>query len=331
MRMSTTGAVAALALAAAAPAPAQEAPVRVEEVAPGIHLLTRGGDNLVVYAGTGATVVIGVQEPALVARAREVAARPGMPPVRYAVMLESAAAPAYGDAGWGRLGVLTVAHEMLHYRIERWARAQADSGRAAAVAHPVPATSFSEVMQLYIGPEEVHLVHPRAGYTDGDVLAHWEEAGVLYLGNAFTSDGYPALDVARRGSIEGLVATASFFLDTFGRNPARVEPIIPGRGPLATLADLRAYRDMLVAVRDRVRALQEAGKTLDEAVAAKPTAALDARWGRGPVAPDDFVAAVYRSLERERRRAAPAAAPAPPPPAPAAEGHQHGHHGGGGR
>jgi hypothetical protein len=76
----------------------------------------------------------------------------------------------------------------------------------------------------------------------------------------------------------------------------RLEPIVPGRGPVAKKEDLIAYRDMLIAVRDRVLALRDSGKTVDEVVAARPTAEFDARWGRGPVTPPAFVRMVYESL-----------------------------------
>jgi hypothetical protein len=317
--LCVAAALAAVAFAASAAAAQGEnaAPVRVQEIAPGFHLLTQGADNLVLFAGEGATLVVGVQTPALAGGARALAGRLGAAPIRWAVMMESDSAAAYADGGWGRLGAQTLAHEMLHVRMERLARARADSGRAAPPLNPLPGASFSAVVQLYIGPEELHLVHPRAGYTDADLIAHWEEAGLVYLGNTFTNDGYPLIDYSRKGSLAGMIATVEFFVTNFAAKPAKVEPIVPGRGPVATLADLKAYHDMLVMVRDRLAALLSAGKTVEQAVAARPTADLDARWGHGPVSPDRFVAAVYGAMARARSTTAPA------PAAPAA-GHDHG-------
>jgi hypothetical protein len=72
--------------------------------------------------------------------------------------------------------------------------------------------------------------------------------------------------------------------------------IIPGHGPISTKADLKAYRDMLATVRDRVAALKVEGKTLEETVAANPTADLDARWSGGRE-PGAFVGYVYASVK----------------------------------
>jgi len=45
-----------------------------------------------------------------------------------------------------------------------------------------------------------------------------------------------------------------------------------------------------------VKALVAQGKTLDQIVAAKPTAQWDAAWGGGFMKPDLFVGVVHRSL-----------------------------------
>ena len=74
--------------------------------------------------------------------------------------------------------------------------------------------------------------------------------------------------------------------------------IIPGHGPVAMRADLQAYRDMLVQVRQRIKVLITAGKTMDEAVVAAPTKDFDAKWGTGYVTPDVFTKIVFTSLTK---------------------------------
>jgi glyoxylase-like metal-dependent hydrolase (beta-lactamase superfamily II) len=134
----------------------------------------------------------------------------------------------------------------------------------------------------------MHAVHQPPGHTRADFIVHFENAGVLWLGNAFLPRAYPEIDVARGGSIDSLITEVGGFTD-FGDTK-----IVPGRGPVSTSKDVAAYRDMLVAVRDRVRALSATGQTIAQIIAAKPTAAYDARYGNG----DRFVEQVYRSLNR---------------------------------
>ena len=88
-------------------------------------------------------------------------------------------------------------------------------------------------------------------------------------------------------------------IDTFTRNFGQTRAqFVPMRGAPTNGAALREYRDMLVAVRDRVTRLVAGGATEHDVVAAKPTAAFDARWGRGLVSGDQFAAMAFRSLAR---------------------------------
>ena len=72
--------------------------------------------------------------------------------------------------------------------------------------------------------------------------------------------------------------------------------IVPGHGPLGDLAALTKYRDMLVTVRDRVQKLKSSGQTLEQMLAAKPTAELDETWGKGFMNAANFLAIVYNTL-----------------------------------
>jgi hypothetical protein len=71
---------------------------------------------------------------------------------------------------------------------------------------------------------------------------------------------------------------------------------VPGHGPLGDLAQLTKYRDMLVTVRDRIARLKKSGQSLKDVLTATPTKDLDATWGKGFMAPNDFLAIVYNTL-----------------------------------
>jgi hypothetical protein len=72
--------------------------------------------------------------------------------------------------------------------------------------------------------------------------------------------------------------------------------IIPGHGPLSNKAEFQATHDVLATIRDRVAAAKNAGKSLPDTVAAKPTADFDAKWGKGMIGGDTFVTLVYKTL-----------------------------------
>jgi hypothetical protein len=164
---------------------------------------------------------------------------------------------------------------------------------ATASGAPLPTMGFSEVVQLGLSGEEAHVVHQPAGYSGADVIVHLERGGIFVTGSDFTSNGYPDLDLDAGGSFKGMIRTVSTFVDHFGGTQIRFVPI---RGPVTGGAELRAYRDMLVGVRDRVSKLIAGGAKERDVIAAKPTAAFDAKWGHGPVSGDRFAATVFCSL-----------------------------------
>lgn len=262
--------------------------VRKTNLARDTYLFSGAEGNLVVYDGANGSVVAGVQSPALVRAAQaQLDLRPGRR-LTYAIILVGDSVAAYADGGWGSRGAVTIAHENLRHRIaERLASRSASPLALSSVG-------FSEVIQIYVPGEDTHAVHQKPGYSDADVSVHFERAGVLMLGAIFTADGYPDIDVAHGGSFTELVETATTFANNFGSLPT----VVPARGPAVSGRVLRDYVAMLTAVRNRVQQLVNAGRTLDQVVAARPTAEFDARWGHGPVSPAGFVTLVYNSLKK---------------------------------
>lgn len=130
------------------------------------------------------------------------------------------------------------------------------------------------------------------GHTDGDLWVYFKNADVLVLGDTFWNGFYPYIDNEDGGSIDGAIKWAN-------KAVARTTDhtiVIPGHGAVGTRAQLIEFRDMLVTVRNNVAALKNAGKSLTEIVAAKPTAAFDAKWGNFVFNGDQFTRMVYAGL-----------------------------------
>ena len=107
----------------------------------------------------------------------------------------------------------------------------------------------------------------------------------MHLGDIFFNLMYPFIDASSGGTADGVVAAVDRVLAEIGEKTR----IIPGHGPLASKADLVAYRHMLATVSTRVRDGVRSGKKVAEIVASKPTAEFDAVWGKGFLSPDRFV------------------------------------------
>ncbi|REG49116.1 glyoxylase-like metal-dependent hydrolase (beta-lactamase superfamily II) [Paraburkholderia sp. BL6669N2] len=131
------------------------------------------------------------------------------------------------------------------------------------------------------------------GHTDGDLWVYFKDADVLALGDTFWNGIYPYIDNEDGGSINGAIKWANKAVAYSTDHTI----LIPGHGPVGNRAQLIEFRDMLVTVRDNVAALKQQGKSLDEIVAAKPTAAFDAKWGNFVFNGDQFTRMVYAGLQ----------------------------------
>jgi glyoxylase-like metal-dependent hydrolase (beta-lactamase superfamily II) len=152
--------------------------------------------------------------------------------------------------------------------------------------------TFADSVTLHLNDEEVRVTHVPPAHTDGDAVIRFTKANVVHMGDLYMNGFYPFIDPGS-GSVDGVIAAADRTLAAIDDKTK----IIPGHGPLATKADYQGYRDMLAAVRDRVRKLKTEKKTLTEVQAAKPTSDFDAKWGKGFLNPDQFVAIVYSTLK----------------------------------
>jgi hypothetical protein len=152
-----------------------------------------------------------------------------------------------------------------------------------------PHIAFSEVMAFDLNGEAIHVVHQPPGYSNADAIAHFHVARLVYLGEVFPGDGYPTIDAAQGGQLDGLLKTLSDWTETDFH-------VVPARGAVTDGATVKEFHDMISTVRDRVQQAIKSGKTEDQIVASHPTAEFDARWGRGRVTPAQFVRQVYNSI-----------------------------------
>jgi glyoxylase-like metal-dependent hydrolase (beta-lactamase superfamily II) len=113
------------------------------------------------------------------------------------------------------------------------------------------------------------------------------------MGDIYFNGLYPYIDLDGGGSLQGMLAAVEFALRLTNEDTR----IIPGHGPLANLNDLVAYRDFLVQARDKVQVLIDHGKSLDEAIAAKPTEQWDEAQGKIWITPAQWVTFIYNSLK----------------------------------
>jgi glyoxylase-like metal-dependent hydrolase (beta-lactamase superfamily II) len=159
-------------------------------------------------------------------------------------------------------------------------------------AAAIPTEIIGAEKTLHLNGATVALKYYDPAHTDGDISIYFTEADVFHTGDTWWNGHYPFIDYSTGGNVNGMIKAAEANLATVTDKTI----VIPGHGPVGGKSEMMEYRDLLTSIRDRVAALKGQGKSLDEIVAAKPTAAYDAKWGKGFVNGEFFTKLVYKGL-----------------------------------
>ncbi|HEV2197498.1 MAG TPA: hypothetical protein VGR55_18070 [Candidatus Acidoferrum sp.] len=272
---------------------AQEMP-GITEVTPNVLVFATRTGNVIASVGPDGALLIGTPSADSTERISGELAKRTKSPVRYVVIAPGDPAQSEGDAGWGRRGAFVAMQEKALERIGGHTMGPPNplAEEFAKLGVDRPRISFSEVMSFDLNGDAVHIVRQTPGYSDADALVHFHLANVIYFGEVFPGDGYPAIDAAHGGSLDGLVKMLDGWTD------AR-RHVVPARGQVTDGTGLKSFLDMIAAVRKRVQHSVDAGETESQVIAEHPTTEFDAKWGHGRVQPDAFVQEVYRSLKKE--------------------------------
>jgi glyoxylase-like metal-dependent hydrolase (beta-lactamase superfamily II) len=173
-------------------------------------------------------------------------------------------------------------------RVEDW-----DYNFLALPATAVPSEVFAEERSLKLNGLTIALKHYGPAHTDSDISVSFPEANVVHVADTFWNGVYPFIDYSTGGSIDGMIAASEANLAATNADTI----IIAGHGKaVGTKAELQEFRDMLVAVRDKVADLKRRGHSREEIVAAKPTSTFDAKFGNFVIDPDFFTRLVYEGV-----------------------------------
>jgi len=158
----------------------------------------------------------------------------------------------------------------------------------------LPVVTFAQGLNLHYNGDDVQIIHLPNAHTDGDSAAFFKNQNVIVAGDVIFNGMYPFIDAEHGGSLKGLLAAQEALLKLADDNTA----IIPGHGPLMNKADLQAYHDALATIAGNIKTAIMDGKTLEETLAAKPTAAYDEKMGGGFITPEVFVSFLHGHLKQ---------------------------------
>jgi glyoxylase-like metal-dependent hydrolase (beta-lactamase superfamily II) len=258
-----------------------------------VHLLEGSGGNILVLADPQSALMVDAGIAISKDKIRSALEGIGVPAPKYLVNTHWHWDHTDGNEWVHAAGATIIAHPNTRKHMSGTTTvAEWDHTFPPWPAGALPTVLVSKKKTLHIGGESVVLTYLGPSHTDGDLAVYFERADVLALGDVWWNGFYPFIDKSHGGSIDGKIRAVN-------ENLVRIKQgtlIVPGHGAPGNRSDLVEFRDMLVAVRDRVGQLKSEGRLLDETIAAKPTAQYDEKWGKGVIDSAFFTRIVYASL-----------------------------------
>jgi glyoxylase-like metal-dependent hydrolase (beta-lactamase superfamily II) len=267
--------------------------VQAVPVAAGIAMLMGSGGNIGVFAGEDGVFLIDDQYAPLTDKVRGAIDEISDRPMRFLLNTHWHGDHTGGNENLGKAGVLIVAHDNVRTALKQEQFLEIlDLSVPPSPPAALPVVTFSDTLTFHMNGEVVYAFHVPLAHTDGDSIVHFRHSNVVHVGDILFNGIYPYIDYAIGGSIDGMIEAGKAVLAIVDGDTK----IIPGHGPLADREDLARSVAMLEGVRAKIAPLKAAGKSLEEVIAAKPTAEWDEEWGDGLFSPEQFVEMVYESL-----------------------------------
>ena len=273
----------------AAPAQAVPEAAGTLQLADGLFVIRIPGEANVIAQtdARGVLLVDGGSAAGSAALMKEIAALPGSGRVHTLFNTHWHPEQTGSNERLGRADVAIVAHENTRLWLTQnitWPWNGQRFARVPRIAQP--SQTFYTTGKLDSGVSYGYI--PDAAHTDGDLYVYFPTQNVLAVGDAVSGQGWPVVDYVTGGWIGGIVGGLQR-LQTLANEETR---IVPGRGPVLSLKDLKAQSEMYGTIYDRLTQLLNKGRAPGEAVAAQPTKEFDAQMGN----PDEFVRRAFESL-----------------------------------
>lgn len=235
-------------------------------ISPNLYLIKPSGDagNTGVFNGKNKLILIDNQWSILVPKIKQQLKK--ITPRKPSLMINTHFHYEHtnGNLAFGTELIPIVAHENTRWRMEK-DRILSPSESLTQKAYPskaLPTITFIERMQLHDDQESIELTHLKNAHTDGDILIQFKKANVFFTGDIFVTNGLPFIDQNNGGDIYGMIIAMNYLINVANEN----SKIVPGHGDIIGMKEARAYRDLLVSIRNKTIQLAREKKSEEEII-----------------------------------------------------------------
>jgi glyoxylase-like metal-dependent hydrolase (beta-lactamase superfamily II) len=256
----------------------------VHPVAGNVSYIEGSGGNIGLFTGPDGVFLIDDQYAPLTDKIVAAIRRVSDQPVRFLINTHMHPDHTGGNENFGKLGALIFGHDNVRVQMA-----------LSGYKEEPPLVTFSEDISFHINGETVRVFKTPDAHTNGDSFIHFTGSNAIHTGDVYRTTTYPYIDIENGGSFLGTIKALDLLIEVSDGNTR----IIPGHGVPSTVAEVRAVRDMLLVIRDRVIDSVAAGRSLADAQTSGLTAEFDARWANRTSrigSPEELLRAAYADL-----------------------------------
>jgi glyoxylase-like metal-dependent hydrolase (beta-lactamase superfamily II) len=259
-----------------------------------VYMLQGAGGNVTVAVGTDGVIMVDSQFAPMHDKLKAAIAKLTNLPVKYVINTHYHGDHTGGNAAFGAEGAVIVAQNNVRGHLTNPNPGANGQTPPAAPAAALPTMQYAETTTVSVAGQTAQLAHVAKAHTDGDTFVYFPEANVMAIGDTGGANRYPGMDVRGGGSIDGTIAAVKVFLAKANADTK----IVPGHGALATKAEIQAYLNMIVTIRDRVVKLRDAEYfTEDQVVASLPLTDIQAQLKQDAAASERVVRAIFETTK----------------------------------
>ncbi len=243
-----------------------EVEIIVHPVAGQVYYIEGRGGNIGLFVGDDGVFLVDDQFAPLtdkiVAAIRPLSDKP----IRFLVNTHLHPDHTGGNENFGKMGALVFGHDNVRRQMQ-----------ISAYTQEPPLVTYSQDVSFHINGETVHVFKTPDAHTNGDSYIFFKGSKVIHAGDVYRTTSYPYIDTNNGGRFLGTIRALELLLDVADGDTK----IIPGHGVISDTEEVQAFLDMLLVIRDRVRASIDEGMSLEEAQVAGLTKEYDERWESG--------------------------------------------------
>jgi cyclase len=275
--------------------------IKVTKVSGNIYMLEGEGGNIAASVGEDGIAIVDDQFAPLAEKIQAALKNLGITdkPVRFVINTHYHGDHTGGNVPFANAGSTVIAQDNVRKRLE--SGGTGGNGGSIKMDIPpapkaaLPVITFEHDVTVHLNGEDIRALHFPAGHTDGDAIIFFPKNNVVHMGDDFVRYGFPFIDVASGGSVQGMIAAME---KVSAELPADVK-VIPGHGSLSNLDDVRAFVKMLKETSAAVQKAIDEHKTVEQMKQEKILEPWK-KWSGEFIDADKFIETLYNSLTRTK-------------------------------